>query len=37
MKVLLVNGSPQKTGCTHEALQYVGNELAAAGIEVDEF
>lgn len=37
MKVLLVNGSPHKAGCTHEALQYVGNELAAEGIGVDEF
>ena len=37
MKVLLVNGSPHKAGCTHEALEYVGGALRAEGIEADEF
>lgn len=37
MKVLLVNGSPHKAGCTHTALQLVGDELRANGVEADEF
>lgn len=37
MKVLLVNGSPRKEGCTHTALQLVGGALRDAGIEADEF
>lgn len=37
MKVLLINGSPHKEGCTHTALALVGDEIRAAGIEVDEF
>ena len=37
MKALLVNGSPHKNGCTHTALQIVGDSLRDAGIEVDEF
>ena len=37
MKVLLVNGSPHKNGCTHTALDLVGGQLRAAGIEADEF
>ena len=27
MKVLLVNGSPHKNGCTHAALEEVGRAL----------
>lgn len=37
MKVLLVNGSPHKSGCTHTALGIVGDALRAEGVEVDEF
>ena len=37
MKTLLVNGSPHKTGCTHTALQVVGDALRESGIEADEF
>lgn len=37
MKVLLVNGSPRKEGCTHTALSVVADELRAAGVEADEF
>ena len=37
MKMLLVNGSPHKNGCTHTALQLVGGALRDAGLEVDEF
>ena len=37
MKALLVNGSPHKNGCTHTALQIVGDSLRENGIEVDEF
>ncbi len=37
MIVLLVNGSPHKEGCTHAALQLVGDALRDAGVEADEF
>ena len=37
MKVLLVNGSQHKTGCTHTALMEVAKELEKAGIETEEF
>ena len=35
MKVLAVNGSPNKNGCTYTALKLVADELAGQGIEVD--
>ena len=35
MKVLLVNGSPHKEGCTHIALQEVAKTLNEAGIETE--
>lgn len=34
MKVLLVNGSPHKAGCTHTALQLVGGALLEEGVQV---
>lgn len=37
MKVLLINGSPHKSGCTHTALELVGNALRESDVEVDEF
>ncbi len=37
MKALLVNGSPQKGGCTHTALGLVGEALRESGVEADEF
>ena len=37
MKVLIVNGSQHKTGCTHTALMEVAKELEKAGIETEEF
>ena len=37
MKVLLVNGSPHKEGCTYTALTEVEKELVAAGIETEIF
>ncbi len=37
MKVLLVNGSPHKIGCTQRALQEVANSLTANGIETEFF
>lgn len=37
MKVLLVNGSPHKEGCTYTALKEVEKELLAEGIETDIF
>ena len=37
MKALLVNGSPHKSGCTHTALQLVGDGLREAGVGTDEF
>lgn len=36
-KVLLVNGSPHKRGCTHTALGLVAEALAVDGIATDEF
>ncbi len=37
MKVLLVNGSPNKEGCTHTALTEVAGELQKSGIETQIF
>lgn len=37
MKVLLVNGSPHKNGCTHTALNIVADVLHEEGIETEEF
>lgn len=37
LKVVLVNGSPHKNGCTHRALAEVGSALAACGVESEEF
>ena len=37
MKVLLVNGSPHKEGCTYTALAEAGNELNQSGIDTDVF
>lgn len=37
MKVLLVNGSPHKEGCTYTALTEVGKALEAEGIEAGTF
>ena len=37
MKVLLVNGSPHKEGCTYTALSEVGKALEAEGIKVGTF
>ena len=37
MKVILVNGSPHKEGCTFTALQEVEKELNAAAIETEIF
>lgn len=33
MKVLLVNGSPHKSGCTYTALDEIARELKACGVE----
>jgi len=33
MKVILINGSPHKTGCTNRALQEIAKTLEAKGIE----
>lgn len=35
MKVLLVNGSPNREGCTYTALTEVAGELEAAGIDTE--
>lgn len=35
MKVIAINGSPKKEGNTYQALQMVGAELAAAGIDFE--
>ena len=35
MKVLLINGSPHKEGCTYTALSLVASELNAAGIDTE--
>ena len=37
MKILLVNGSPHKEGCTYTALTEVANELNKEGIETEIF
>lgn len=37
MKVILVNGSPHKEGCTYTALEEVANELNKNGIDSDIF
>ncbi|MDR1017246.1 MAG: flavodoxin family protein [Lachnospiraceae bacterium] len=37
MKVLLVNGSPNKEGCTNRALQEIAMELAKSGIKSEIF
>ena len=37
MKVLLVNGSPHKEGCTYTALTAVADALAAEGIDPQMF
>ena len=37
MKVLLVNGSPHKNGCTHAALEEVGRALEGEGVHTDWF
>ena len=35
MKVLLINGSPHKEGCTYTALTEVEKELNAAGVDTE--
>lgn len=35
MKVLLVNGSPHKSGCTNTALQEIANTLREEGVEAE--
>ncbi len=37
MKVILVNGSPNKNGCTYTALEEVSKTLNAEGIDTDIF
>ena len=37
MKVLLVNGSPHKKGCTYTALEEVAKTLEESGIETEIF
>lgn len=37
MKVLLINGSPHKDGCTQRALDEVAKALVSDGIEVEHF
>ena len=37
MKVLLINGSPKKEGCTYTALKVVADELEKNGIETEIF
>ncbi len=37
MKVLLINGSPRKEGCTYTALREVADALEATGIETEFF
>lgn len=37
MKVLLVNGSPHKNGCTNRALEEVARTLAEQGVEAEIF
>ncbi len=36
MKVLLINGSPNRNGCTHTALQTVAAQLQQEGIDTEE-
>ena len=36
MKVLLINGSPHREGCTHTALCEVAKQLQAEGVETEE-
>ena len=35
MKVMLINGSPHKQGCTYTALSEVASSLNEEGIETD--
>lgn len=35
MKVLLINGSPNKNGCTYTALEAVADELKVCGVETE--
>ena len=37
MKVILVNGSPHKKGCTHTALNEVAKTLNKEGIDTEIF
>ncbi len=37
MRVLLVNGSPHKAGCTNRALEEVARSLAESGVEAETF
>ena len=37
MKVLLINGSPHREGCTHTALAEIAAELQKQGVESTEF
>ncbi len=37
MKVMLVNGSPHKTGCTNRALEEIARTLEDAGVEAEIF
>ena len=37
MKVLLVNGSPRKNGCTNAALNEIAGTLAEEGVEREIF
>ena len=37
MKVLLVNGSPRKNGCTNAALSEIAKTLAEEGVESEIF
>ena len=37
MKVLLINGSPKKEGCTYTALKEVADELERNGVETEIF
>lgn len=37
MKVILVNGSPHKSGCTYTALKEIADELEKNGIEAELF
>lgn len=37
MKVLLVNGSPRKNGCTNAALNEIAGTLAEEGVESEIF